>query len=97
MDTIKKIRANFHSLDEILMFMHLFFLVTILPLLIKLLTIPQLLKILTPGRTKLKGDRNLRELSEIIIKYTDYVLSLDFWIYRDILFEAFTGPLLFPA
>ena len=66
------------------MFMHIFSLVTILPLMIKMLTIPQLLKILTPGRAKLKGDRNLRQLREIIIKYTNYVLSLDFWIYRDI-------------
>jgi len=83
MKIVRKIRANFHSLEEILMFIHLFFLVTILPLLIRLLTIPQLMKILTPQHGEVKNARNLHDRRDTVVKYADYILSLNFWMYKN--------------
>jgi hypothetical protein len=81
MNIIRKIRLNFDSLDELLLFLQIFFLITILPFLIKLLSIPRLMKTLTPEIRK-SGEPNCQELKDKIVKYTDYILSRNFLVYR---------------
>ncbi len=82
MEIIRKIRSNFNSLDEILLFIQVFFLITILPLLIRLLTIPRLMKVLTSKELKVFKNPNLEESRNKILKYTDYILSRNLWIYK---------------
>jgi hypothetical protein len=82
MAVIKKIRGNFDSLGDVLLFMQIFFLITLLPFLIKLFSVPQLMKTLTPYARKSNRKRDSEELSDKIVKYTDYILSRNFWMYR---------------
>ena len=84
MRTIKKIRSNFGSLEEVGLFLQIFLLITILPLLVKLMTVPKLMKILTPKKSKLNRKCDLDEIRDKIEKYTLYVLSRDVWIYKNI-------------
>jgi hypothetical protein len=84
MRTIKKIRSNFDSLEEVGLFLQIFLLITILPLLVKLMTVPQLMKILTPQKSKSNGKWDIDEIRDKIEKYTLYILSRDFWIYKNI-------------
>jgi len=82
MKIIRKFRLNFDSSDEFLLFLQIFFLITILPFLIKLLSMPQLMKTLTPETKKFNGELNCRKLKDKIVKYTDYILSRNFWVYK---------------
>src|SRR4030042_4337421 len=82
MNIIRKVRLNFDSLDELLLFLQIFFLITILPFLIKLLSIPRLMKTLTPETRKSNGALIHRELKDKIVKYTDYILSRNFLVYK---------------
>lgn len=82
MKIIRKFRLNFDSGDEFLLFLRIFFLITILPFLIKLLSMPQLMKTLTPETKKFNGELNCRKLKDKIVKYTDYILSRNFWVYK---------------
>ena len=75
---IGKIRTNFTSFEDVLIFAQIVFLITLLPLIMKLLSLPALLKMLTPEYRKGKSG----EMEEKIIKYTDYIFSRNFWIYR---------------
>jgi hypothetical protein len=82
MKTINKLKANFHSLGDILLFLQIFSLITTLPFLIKLLTLPQLMKILTPQAKNCNSKLACQTFKDKIIKYTDYILSRNFWIYK---------------
>jgi len=84
MRTFKKIRSNFDSLEEVGLFLKIFLLITILPVLVKLMTVPRLMKILTPQKSKLNGTRDVDNIRDKIEKYTLYILSRDFWIYKNI-------------
>jgi hypothetical protein len=84
MRTINKIRSNFDSLEEVGLFLQIFLLITILPLLVKIMTVPRIMKILTPKKSKLNRKYDLDEIRDKIEKYTLYILCRDFWIYKDI-------------
>lgn len=74
-------RDNFNSPQEVLLFGRIFLLITALPLLVKLLTLPQLMKFLS--RSPLEaGSGNKENYKNRIIKFTDYLLGRNFCIYR---------------
>jgi hypothetical protein len=77
-----KIRANLSSFEEVGLFVEIFFLVTILPLLIKLLSIPNLMKILTPRDLRVYKNLDSEKTKDKVVKFTDYILSLNLWMYR---------------
>ncbi len=83
MKRFKKIRRNFDSFGEVLLFLQIFFLITILPFLIKLLTVPQLMKILTPQERRFNGRCDYQEIKDKIVKYTDYILSRNYLVYKN--------------
>jgi len=82
MEIARKIRSNFNSTDEILLFVKVFLLVTILPLLIKLLSVRRLMKVLTPGDLSLYKNLNIEKSKDKIVMFTDYILGRNFWIYK---------------
>lgn len=84
MEFVRKIRSNFSTSEEVELFIHIFLLVTILPLLIKLLSIPKLMKVLTPGDLIVYKNISSEKAKEKVIKFTDYILSRNFWIYKSI-------------
>ncbi len=84
MDTVKKIRANFHSVQDILLFIQIVLMVSVLPLLIKQMTVSAMMRLLTPGKTKKNMKSKAGLLRDKVEKYTDYILNRNFWIYRNI-------------
>jgi len=75
---IEKIRTNFSSLQDVWIFVQVFFLVTLLPLLMKILSLPRLMEMMTPNHV----NNAINEMQDRIVKYADYILSRNFWIYR---------------
>ncbi len=82
MEMVSKIRSNFNSSEEILLFIQVFLLVTILPFLIKLLTVQRLMKVLTPRGLSAYKNLNIERSRDKIVQFTDYILSRNFWIYK---------------
>lgn len=82
MQILRKIKDNFNSFDDVFLFVQIFSFATILPFLIKLLTIPQLMKTITPKSKKFKTRYINQQLKDKIVKYTDYILSRNFWAYK---------------
>jgi hypothetical protein len=78
--SVRKFRSHFHSLKDVFLFVRIFFLITILPVLIKVLTIPQLMQTLTP---RAKRFNNRAYIEKRIVQYTDYILGRNFWVYNN--------------
>ncbi|HZX14865.1 MAG TPA: lasso peptide biosynthesis protein, partial [Thermodesulfobacteriota bacterium] len=81
---VRKIRANFNSFENVELFIQIFILLTVLPLLIKLLSLPRLMKLLTPNDVKVLNNQDSKSIKEKVVKYTGYILSRNFWIYKAI-------------
>ncbi len=82
MEIARKIRSNFNSLEEILLFIQVFLLLTILPFLVKFLSVQRLMKVLTPRDVNAYKNRNIEKSKDKIVMFTDYILSRNFWIYK---------------
>ncbi|MEJ2009194.1 MAG: lasso peptide biosynthesis B2 protein, partial [Acidobacteriota bacterium] len=81
MEIARKLRDNFNSPQEVLLFGRIFLLITILPLLIKFLTLPRLMKVLSRNASGAEIG-NTEDYRNRIIRFTDYLLARNFWIYR---------------
>jgi hypothetical protein len=79
---ITKFKKNFSSPGDIWLFMRIFGLITLLPVMVKYLSIPNLLKTLTPGAKKFGINLNVDFLIEKIVKYTDYILGYNWLVYK---------------
>ncbi|RJQ18902.1 MAG: lasso peptide biosynthesis B2 protein [Nitrospiraceae bacterium] len=84
MRVFKQIRSNFHSAADILLFLRIFSLITILPLLVNYLTVPQLMRALTPAKGASGRKSRSEDLRNKVEKYTDYILDKGILIYRRI-------------
>ena len=82
MEIVRKFRANFNSSEEVLLFIRICLFITALPLLIRFLTLPQLMKVLTWPASGFSGNRHDEDYKESIVKFTDYILTRNFWIYK---------------
>jgi hypothetical protein len=80
--TVRKIRKNFSSLQDVVLFMQMFSLVTVLPAMLKLLSIPRLMKLLTPRDMTTAKNFDADAVRDRIVKYADYILSRSFWIFK---------------
>ncbi len=78
---IRKFRNNFQSLQDVRMFSHMFLLVSILPLMMKFFSIPGLMKVLTPKNKTKNRNSDLTRVQEKIVKFTDFILNRNIWIY----------------
>lgn len=78
----RKFRANFSSPEEVLLFIRIFLLITILPSLIKFLTLPQLMNLLMWRISTFSGTQKDKDYKDKIVRFTDYILTRNFWIYR---------------
>ncbi len=82
MEFIKKIRKNFNSFEEIWLFVQIFLLVSVLPLLLKFSSIPRIMKMLTPWDLEVYETLKLEKLMERIVNFTDYILNHSFWVFK---------------
>jgi hypothetical protein len=78
---VRKIRGNFNSPRDVLLFLRMSLLVIALPSLLRFLSIPRLMKLLTPRRNTALHDP-AGNVGDKITKYTDYLLSRNFWMFR---------------
>ena len=78
---LRKFRTNFASFEEIWLFTRIFLLVTVLPPMVRLLSLPRLMKVLTPPDTKIHKNLDIERSKDKIVKFTDYILNHNFWIY----------------
>ena len=83
MEIVRKFRANFNSSEEVLLFFRICLFITVLPLLIRFLTLPQLMKVLSRHSLHLPGNRDKEAYKEKIVRFTDYILTRNFWIYQN--------------
>jgi Uncharacterised nucleotidyltransferase/Transglutaminase-like superfamily len=81
MEIARKLRDNFDSPQDILLFGRIFLLITVLPLMVKFLPLPRLMKFLSRN-TSGAGIGNTEDYRNRIIRFTDYLLARNFWIYR---------------
>jgi len=79
---IHKFKKNFRSPDDIWLFIRIFGLITLLPILVKCLSIPTLLKKLTPMGKNFGECFDIDPLIEKIAKYTDYILGYHWLVYK---------------
>lgn len=83
MKALRKFKANFHSFEDVLLFIRIVLLIAVLPLLIRLLTLPQLMNVLTRRSSRLRVHWNKEDYREKIVSFTDSILSRGFWIFRN--------------
>jgi hypothetical protein len=81
-DILIKIRTNFSSFKEIWLFTQIFFLATVLPIMLRFISLSKVMNVLTPKDLKFHKGLNLERSKDKIVKFTDYVLSHNFWIYK---------------
>jgi hypothetical protein len=81
--TLRKIRANFSSFEEIWLFIQIFLLVTVLPLMLKLLSFPRIMKVLTPRDLKVYRNLDLEKSKGKVVKFTDYILGRNSWMNKN--------------
>ncbi|MGQ3685925.1 MAG: lasso peptide biosynthesis B2 protein [Candidatus Loosdrechtia sp.] len=75
---LKKFRKNFCSFEEIWLFTQIFFSIIVLPIMLRLFTIPRLMRMLTPRNMKVYQDLEPKKLKTKAVKFTDYILSRNF-------------------
>ena len=78
MEIVRRIRSNFNTFAEVKLFIQILSLLTVLPLLVKLLSLPRLMNVLTPGDLRQHKNQDI----EKVVKFTDYILSCNLWIYK---------------
>ena len=72
---LKKFRANFRSFKELLLFTQIFFMIILLPVVLRVFSIPRLMSMLTPRDLKVYQRLKLENLKNKTVKFTDYILS----------------------
>jgi hypothetical protein len=82
MTILRKLRDNFNSSQDVLSFMQVFLLITVLPILVKMVALPRLMKFLSRS-SRGAGIGNKEVYKNKIVKFTDYLLARNFWIYRN--------------
>lgn len=82
MEAVSKFRSNVQSSEDVLLFIRIFLLITILPVLIRFLALPRLMKVLTRDVSGLSGRYDHNTYREQVIRFTDFILSRNFWMYR---------------
>jgi hypothetical protein len=80
---IEKFKKNFRSPGDLWLFVQIFGLITLLPVMVKYRSIPTLLKTLTPAGKEFGKSLNANSLIEKIVKYTDYILGYNWLVYKN--------------
>jgi len=81
MKLVRKIKNNFNSFKDIWLFICIFFWASLLPFIIKFLPLPKAMQMFTPLKTH-RNIKNENSAQEKIVRYTDYILNLNAWIWR---------------
>ena len=77
-----KIRNNFSSFHDVWLIIEISCFVTVLPLFMRFSSLPTMMRTLTPDCKEGKDNQQRDTTAGKIIKYTEYVLNRNFWIYK---------------
>jgi hypothetical protein len=80
--SIENIKKNFGTFEEFQLFLRILILIPIVEVSVKLFSIPRLMNLITPKKTKHNGKLNENYIIVKAKKYTDFLLGLNFWIYK---------------
>ena len=83
MEMVRKIMSNFKSFEEIWLFGQIIFLVTTLPVVLRLLSLPKFMKLFTPRNLKVYDSFDTEGLKYKVVKFTDYVLGRKYLICKN--------------
>ena len=76
MKILEKIRGNISSLEEFSLLIRILFLVAVLPIMLKRLSVSKLMQVFTPRNTISYKKKDMKKYKENIVKFTDYILNL---------------------
>ncbi|MCR4293794.1 MAG: lasso peptide biosynthesis B2 protein [Candidatus Kuenenia sp.] len=76
---IKKFRTHFRSFGEIWLFTQIILLITVLPFLFRFLSLPKVMKMLAPRNLGVCRNKDLENMKDKIVKFTDYILRHNLW------------------
>ena len=75
-------RNNFTCSRDIFLFIRIFLLITLIPVLVRVFTLPKLMQVLTPKNSNSYQNRQLHKDKQKIVKFTDYILNWNTWIWK---------------
>ena len=79
---LQKFKNNFKSIEDVCLFVRIFVLITLMPVVIRCLSISTLLKLFTPRKKRFAKNLDLEFQIQKIVKFTDYILGRNWWIYK---------------
>ena len=78
-----RFRRNFRSFRDVRLFARIFIFITLLPVLFRVMSIPGLMNRMSGSRRPMSLDSSrIEEEIARVVKYVDYILGRDIWIYR---------------
>ena len=80
---IRIIRNNIRTLDDFFLFFKILGMVIILPILLRVLSIPKLMTVLTPRKLKTNKNLDLEKIQGKIVKFVDYILTRRLWTHKN--------------
>ena len=72
---LKKIRDNFNSFSEVLLFFKIIILILLLPIFFKLFSLQKIIKLFTPTDSDVSKRANTKITKDKLVKFTDYILN----------------------
>lgn len=82
MNRMRKMINKLNCSKDIFLFIRIFLLITLIPVLVRIFTLPKLLQVLTPRNSNSYQNRQLHKYKQKIIKFTDFILNWNTWIWR---------------
>lgn len=81
-ESIQKFNRYFSSPKDVILFLKIFYVITVLPLLLKLMSFSAIMRKFTPLAGKLTEHSEVEQCIEKIRAYTDFIYGLNVWIYK---------------
>ena len=75
MKILKKIGDNISSLENFLLLIRILFLVAVLPIMLKRLSVSKLMQVFTPRNTISYKKKDMKKYKENIVRFTDYIIN----------------------
>lgn len=79
---IRRFERNFHSIEDILLFIRIFIWVSLIAFMLKLLSFSKMMDLLNTKSPKTLDTDKRMDLINKVHKYTDFILGRNWWIYR---------------
>ena len=80
---LRKFRSEFNSFRDVYLFFQILLIITLLPILFRLLSLPGLIKKFTPRSVKYQENASLKKTTDKIVKFIDFILKRDFGRYKE--------------